>query len=103
MTEENGRRNVVLDAKWDMGRYSDVCLLCAIYLDHDDGRRHLPAGREVEVESLVVDHLLRESLRHHLGKRLLLGLRLTGQLRATVTEPRYVVLGNATLSVTYYF
>lgn len=61
-------------------------------LHHDDWGRHLPARREVEVERLVVDHLLREPLGHHLGQRLLFGLRLPRQLGRTVTEPGYVVL-----------
>lgn len=62
------------------------------HLHHNDGRRHLPARREVEVEDLVVDDLLGESLGHHLGQCLLLGLRLPCQLGGAVTEARDVVL-----------
>lgn len=62
------------------------------YLNHNDRRRHLPARREVEVESLVVDHLLGETLGHHFGQRLLFGLRLTRKLGRSVTKPGYIVL-----------
>lgn len=41
------------------------------HLNHYDRRRHLPARWEVEVEGLVVDHLLGEALGDHLGQRLL--------------------------------
>lgn len=69
-----------------------VAVLEAHVLHHDDGGRHFPAAREVEVKYFITDHLLRQPLGDHFRQRLLLALGLPGQLGRSVTEPGDVVL-----------